>query len=427
MLVRMEIKSAFRYMPRILVGMFVFVIIISCITIGTVYVSQSGSDDEKMSVAIVIDDSAGVREQQYVKTAFDFIQNMDSVNSVCDFTNEYTFDEGVELLKKHKLTALIKIPQGFIDGIMSGKNIPAVVYFNEKGSNFSSELLRYMMQAGASDLSTAQAGIYAFEDVYKDMVSSHSGLVNNLSNDVFNDKLLSLNKSYFSYALDRGIYFKTEKITESDSFNTSQFYFSSAIVMLLMFTTLTCGSFYNRESEVFIRQIKRNGKFFQSLYVSKTIGLTVVLGLLYVVAYMLVSLSSIRYIGVRELITFNNAVEIKEYIMQFFIGSLALVFLIFSIYSMAGAIYSCVKDNTAGVLVLFFVVLAMIFTAGMVIPSAMLPIGIRNVSRYLPAYWYMKLAGQVITGTVSMSVVVVNMIYTALFMVITVFSEKRRH
>ena len=108
------------------------------------------------------------------------------------------------------------------------------------------------MEAGASDLSTAQAGIYAFEDVYKYMLDNNSeGSVNNLSNDVFNDSVISLNKSYFSYALDRGIYFKTEKIKESNSLNTMQFYFSSGVVMLLMFTTLTCGSFYNKDSKTF--------------------------------------------------------------------------------------------------------------------------------------------------------------------------------
>ena len=160
---------------------------------------------------------------------------------------------------------------------------------------------------------------------------------------------------------------------------------------------------------------------------SKTIGLTVVLGLLYGVAYLLVSLSSIRYIQVRQLITFNNSVELKEYIIQFFISLGALVFLIFSIYSMAGAVYSCIKDDTAGVLVLFFIVIAMIFVSGMIIPSAILPVGVRNISKYLPAYWYMKLAGQIITGTVSLSVMIINVLYTALFIVITSFAEKIRY
>lgn len=300
MLVRMKIKSAFKYMPHILLGMVVFVVIILGITTGAVYMSQGDSDNDKMSVAIVIDENAGIKEQQYVKTAFDFIQNMDSVNAVCDFTAEYTIDEAVELLRSHKITALIRIPKGFIDGIMNGKNVPAVVYFNGKATNFSSQLLRYMMEAGASDLSTAQAGIYAFEDVYKYMVDNNSeASVNNLSNDVFNDSVISLNKSYFSYALDRGIYFKTEKIKESNSLNTMQFYFSSGVVMLLMFTTLTCGSFYNKDSKTFRTQIKRKGIISGSFGVSKTIGLTVVLGLLYGVAYLLVSLSSIRYIQVR--------------------------------------------------------------------------------------------------------------------------------
>lgn len=428
MLVRMKIKSAFKYMPHILLGMVVFVVIILGITTGAVYMSQGDSDNDKMSVAIVIDENAGIKEQQYVKTAFDFIQNMDSVNAVCDFTAEYTIDEAVELLRSHKITALIRIPKGFIDGIMNGKNVPAVVYFNGKATNFSSQLLRYMMEAGASDLSTAQAGIYAFEDVYKYMVDNNSeASVNNLSNDVFNDSVISLNKSYFSYALDRGIYFKTEKIKESNSLNTMQFYFSSGVVMLLMFTTLTCGSFYNKDSKTFRTQIKRKGIISGSFGVSKTIGLTVVLGLLYGVAYLLVSLSSIRYIQVRQLITFNNSVELKEYIIQFFISLGALVFLIFSIYSMAGAVYSCIKDDTAGVLVLFFIVIAIIFVSGMIMPSAILPVGIRNISNYLPAYWYMKLAGQIITGTVSLSVMVINVLYTALFIVITSFAEKIRY
>ncbi len=427
MLVRMQIKSAFKYMPHILLGMVVFVVIISGITTGAIYMSQQDSGDDKMQVAIVVDENAGVKEQQYVKTAFDFIQNMDSVNAVCDFTQEYALDEAVELLKEHKITALIRIPKGFIDGIMNGKNVPAVVYFNEKTTNFSSTLLRYMMQAGASDLSTAQAGIYAFEDVYKDMIIKYQDMpVNNLSNDTFNDSVISLNKSYFSYALDRGIYFKTEKVTENNNLNTMQFYFSSGIVMLLMFTALTCGSFYHKDSKTFRSQIKRNGTLSGSLCVSKTVGLTVVLGLLYGVAYLLISLSSIRYIQVRQLITFDNAIVIKDYIIKFLISLVALVFLIFCIYLMAGAVYSCISDDTAAVLVLFFIVIVMVFVSGMIIPSAMLPVGIRNISKYFSSYWYMKLAGEIITGNVSLSVIIINMLYTILFTVIISCAEKIR-
>ena len=84
------------------------------------------------------------------------------------------------------------------------------------------------------------------------------------------------------------------------------------------------------------------------------------------------------------------------------------------------------KKIISGILITL-IVIAIIFVSGMIMPSAILPVGIRNISNYLPAYWYMKLAGQIITGTVSLSVMVINVLYTALFIVITSFAEKIRY
>ena len=64
LLIKMQIKSAFKYLPRILLGMAVFGIITLFIMTAAVYVSSKDTDNEKMRVAIVVDENAGVREQR---------------------------------------------------------------------------------------------------------------------------------------------------------------------------------------------------------------------------------------------------------------------------------------------------------------------------------------------------------------------------
>lgn len=415
LLIKIQIKSAFKYLPRILLGMAVFGIITLFIMTAAVYVSSKDTDNEKMRVAIVIDENAGVREQQYVKMAFGYIQDMDSVNNVCIFSDEYTFDEAEKLLDDGSLTALIRIPAGFIDGILYGRNIPAIVYFNGKSCNITDTLLRYMMQAGAADLSTAQAGIYAFSDTYIAM----SGV-----DELLKKQETLLNKAYFSYALDRQTYFKTENIDKDYGMSTKQSYVYSAIIIFLMFTTISCAGFFNKDKKIVIIQMKRTGMLKESVYFSKVIGLSVVLSIIIIPVYILTMLSTIRYFNLRDIIMLKNADDSGEYIVWTLLCICALVFLIFCIYMSAGAVLSCFSQITTGILVLFMVIILTVFAGGLIIPVSMLPDYIKDISVYMPAYWYYRLAAQIMTGTLNTLTVCANIFYAAISALVITIAER---
>ncbi|MFR2510868.1 MAG: hypothetical protein ACLS9K_00920 [Lachnospira eligens] len=68
-----------------------------------------------------------------------------------------------------------------------------------------------------------------------------------------------LNDIYLSYALNRSIYFKTRDISVKEGLSTVQFYVCTAIVMLLLLSTITCAGNMKGESRSLAKSLKGAG------------------------------------------------------------------------------------------------------------------------------------------------------------------------
>ena len=206
-LLRLQIKSAFLTLPKILAGTLLFTVILCAAALGAQAADKSGGES-KMQVAVVLpgDNYANMRdEDKYVRNAFEYLEQMDSVKNVCEFVFVPDEVKALDDLKNEVYAAVVVIPERFISSIMSGENIPARIIFKESGVNVTSSVFQEMLRAGASDLSTAQAGIYAVDDVVRALFNSKDALEKSNQH---------MNTVYMSFCLDRSIYF--ERISEQD-------------------------------------------------------------------------------------------------------------------------------------------------------------------------------------------------------------------
>ena len=180
----------------------------------------------------------------------------------------------------------------------------------------------------------------------------------------------------------------------------------------------------NKDKKIVIIQMKRTGMLKESVYFSKVIGLSVVLSIIIIPVYILTMLSTIRYFNLRDIIMLKNADDSGEYIVWTLLCICALVFLIFCIYMSAGAVLSCFSQITTGILVLFMVIILTVFAGGLIIPVSMLPDYIKDISVYMPAYWYYRLAVQIMTGTLNILTVCANIFYAAISALVITIAER---
>lgn len=426
-LLRLQIKSAFLTLPKILAGTLLFTVILCAAALGAQAADKSGGES-KMQVAVVLpgDNYANMRdEDKYVRNAFEYLEQMDSVKNVCEFVFVPDEVKALDDLKNEVYAAVVVISERFISSIMSGENIPARIIFKESGVNVTSSVFQEMLRAGASDLSTAQAGIYAVDDVVRALFNSKDALEKSNQH---------MNTVYMSFCLDRSIYF--ERISEQDRGQPTslQFYTAAGFVAVMLLTTLVCSSLLAPDEQALTEAFLRCGISGGASCFMKIFGVTLVFYSVYAVMFVLASLSVMRFPAAADIVSsasgFRTAdlSEAASSLKNTAVGAAALFVLLFAVISMAGMIYRLFGSSSmvSGVLFLFLISVVMMFASGLFIPSEMLPPAVVKFSAFLPTTWFFRLSAQILTGTVQLSCVLANAAFSAAFTAVSAAASRVR-
>ena len=115
-----------------------------------------------------------------------------------------------------------------------------------------------------------------------------------------------LNEAYFSYALDRSVYFKTNTISATGSLTITEFYICSGIVLLLLLSGISCSDLLKRENSALSTSLKRRRIPVSLLFLFKIIGVTLVFFSLLLFAYMMTALAQIRFPAISNIFVHLN-------------------------------------------------------------------------------------------------------------------------
>lgn len=412
-LLYLQVKAAALALPKIFAGTLVFSLVMVLAAVGGTYrAAHSGAQNQRMQIALVMPPEEN-EENRYVRMAFAFLGEIDTVKTVCDFVPAADEQTAVEQLRRGENTAVVVIPERFISGIMNGENTPARIIFGESGANTSSALFQEMLRAGASDLSTAQAGIYAVEDVSR-FLSGSPGAVEQASD--------YLNNRYFSYALDRNIYYETVPVSSEGSLSTVQFYTAAGLVLLFLLSAIPCAQLLKPPPPVLSAAMRRRGIQSGVCRIFQVSGVTLVCFALFGTAYVLAALATIRYPSVGTVIGFPTGRGGGFSVLS---GLAGLLVLLFSVFAFAGLIYRLAGRTVPGVLLLFLLSVVLLFAAGCFVPSALLPPLLSKLGALLPTAFFFRLCGQILTGTVGGYPVFWNLVYAAAFFAVSAMIEKR--
>lgn len=389
LLLHLHIKSAFRSLPGLLAGTLAFALLVGLVGFTGMKFLQSGNEKKRMQIALVLPSDS----DRYTDTALSFISEIDTVKNICTFTR-MDKESAFLGLKDGSLQGVILIPDRFVEHIQNGTNTPAEIILPHEGPGSDAGLFRRIVNAGVDDIAAAQAGIYAVDDVCS-YYQIQDGVA---KSEAF------LNAEYLSYALDRTAYFNSKPLSVEGSLSTTQFYICSGLVFLLLLCGIVCYDILKRDPAVLQNALRRKG--FPLPYISfcRLTGISLVYFLILLSAYGMTMLSSIRFEAVRTVIPVLRISEIAS-----------LFLLIFGIYSFVLFIYSCSQTQSTGLILLFAVSTVMMFASGGFLPSSMLPDALRQAAVILPSTWYLKLAIQLMSGSVSLVTITINALFALVF------------
>lgn len=279
MFFKLQIKSVFLSVPAIIAGTVAFAAVMAFAAAGMGSVAMKNSQPDKLSVAVVISEGKEADfEGRYIKKAFEALSQVEAVSKKCEFVMFDSENEAIEDLSKAKVGTVIVIPEKFISSILTGENRPARIIYEESGVTTSSEMFMDLIRAAASDLSTVQAGIYAVDDVCSTFV---------LENGAQFKAEVYLNAKYLAYALDRNVYFESVDIRTEDNFTVPQYYASTAIVMVLLLSSITCVGIFKSDGIVLERALKRSGVAQGSGHCFKVIGVSLVYWIVFGIVFFI--------------------------------------------------------------------------------------------------------------------------------------------
>ncbi len=373
----MEIKKTLRLLPRMLLQAVLLMVLIGM----AAFCGARSMGREPLAVGADI--AVVVRDDEAVtRMALNYVENMESVSQMCRF-RQTTKEEGLRLLEKGEVAALILLPEQLVEGIMGGANPTVDIYF-PKNAGLEAMLFRELTQSGEGLLRVAQAQVYGAGDTAREY-----GLAERLSG--IEAEIDSFN---LAFALDRLALYDTENVSAFGTMNIIQFYLASGIVLFLLLAGMAMYPVVRKEPPAFRRQLERQGLgmawqcFCQWFCGLLCMGLLA--GILWTAAGLVIS--RMPDTAVKHLMV-NGA---GGYSAGARTGIMALI--VVTAATFIYLLHSAAGSRTSGILLVFMLSVVMVYLSGGLVPSMFLPKAVRAVGGKLPTAGMIQAAGGLLAG-----------------------------
>lgn len=344
----LQLKRAVKAVPRLIAGAAIPLFLAGMAVFWAQKYHTDTTGTLLAPVALVNQDT-----KAHLDFVFPLITNTDAAGSFSFLLMEE--EEAMAALENGTVCAVLLLPEKMFSGILDATNIPARLYLPE-GTSFPSLLLAKYAEAGALTLGSAQAGIYAASDLYREYGLSGA----------FPDVSTEINLRNLQYALDRESAFSTASSSATGELSLPEYYGCTLFLCLLLFFGAGMGTFLcSALPKALSDQLRRNG--IGSFCMEASLFLPLVL--FYCFAVLLLS--------------FGGSVLLPELTFSptaiFFLFCLILCL---SVYTQV--LFSLFRNAGRGFLIFSFSGLLMIFAAGGFLPYAFLPAVFNSLTPFLP-------------------------------------------
>ena len=354
---KLEIKKYVKMVPAVLLeSLLIGLLIVAFGIFASEYVYGEQSIG-KIRVGIV-----SMEDERLSGMLVDFVRSMDSMKENCSFEmmEEAAAYEGLE---DGSIYAAVILPEGLVDGIMNGQNIPAKVVFSSSHSGVETDVFRERAQGGGRLLATAKAGIYAADELclmmeHREWIGETEGY---------------LNKAYLQYALNRDRVFRTVEVQATGSYSLVQYYCCALLLVFLSFVGLTLARFSEGKKTAVCGVMEARG-------VARRWQLSID-----VLAYTIVFTLS----GMIPAVIFLQGMSQKADFKVITLSGISGLFLVlFAMGLLIRCLVMLTGNHTAGLGVSFLILFVMMTGSGLFIPSAFLPPAVERVGNCLPYHFF---------------------------------------
>ena len=366
-LLKINFKRSLRTLPALFAGGFFLALLIgSCVAAASAVLYRS-EPLIKASVAVVPGDISS----RYMDMAIDYISNMSSTSMVLEF-EVMDAEDADRALKQGDVIAEMIFPEGMVEGILYGENIPALIRISES-DNLSALFLSELINDGVTLLSSAQAASYTAATVYYSIDAEEylSDAYDHI--DLINFAHVAEREKVFDITMlipgsDEGLKVSddSEDSGISGARSVALYYISSGFILFALFWGSCMTGLLKYPSSSFISCLFAKGISAGKYTLAQFITAASVF------FFILAPVGCIAGVMLLEDISLS-ALLIYILLLSFFVSA-------FSVF-----LHVITKSPSLAVLLQFVLSTAMLLLSGGIIPSAFLPKLIAGFGKLLPA------------------------------------------
>ena len=385
---KLELKRALKRLPHMAAGAIVLMAMLGTIAFAASKLLYGETTLERVTIGVVLPE-----EDRIARQLVRMLGTYDSVRSVCEFSFMDS-SEAEKQLRDGEIFGIMNVPEGLVQGIINGTNIPVTITLPQ-GNALENRVFKELTSAGARTLGSAQAGIYAGDQLLLNY--DLAGGISQLEAD--------LNRIYMAYSLPRADLFEHVKVSATGDVDTLEFYGISAFVLYLLLAAIPVSGYLAPESRVMSQKLSLAGIGPWMATAARLAGL----GALLLAAALPAALGALKF-GVLEF----------SWLMLLALAAvcLAAAALVLFCYEAAGTLMG-------GVMLLFLGAVLLLFLSGGFLPLVFLPSQVRSLAPFLPTTTLMNGAKMIVTGAYGLAGWLQLAVMTAAFYSLTVGVRRR--
>ena len=356
----LQFKRAARLLP--------FVLAVALVLFGALLavfrtVLQKAASDEAQDAMLVRVAITGDTDYQYFDLWLSAIQTFDTSRYAIEIvkTDE---EQAKRELEAGTLAAYVILPDDFIEEALCGR-IKTITYVTTTGAVDAMSLFKEEVTGVVSRiLAESQKGVYGIGEALDD--NGHS--------DISSDKLNDLNLKYIDLILDRSQLYQTATVETVEEETPFHIYLFSGIAVLLVFLTSLPYALLYVKRDVALNQMlaARGGSSTHQLLCEYTAYTAAVFVLFFLGLSALAPVLGTEFSGI------PGGVRLVQFAVQLLPVIATVTAFGFMIFELSGNVVS-------GVLLYFFLSLALCYVSGCLYPLYAFPESVQQTAVYLPS------------------------------------------
>ncbi len=358
----LQIKRAWKVFPAMLLTTLILAGGLGAALGMIVKINLQEEQKQKVRIGIV-----GDAKESYLGIGIDALQQLDSSRFTVIF-EEITRNEAETALKQGELSAYVLIPEGFVESVVQGENLPITYVTADKMQGINGALMKELLECISTLITESQNGIYGMQQILTEEEKTKD----------FWKNTDELNLKYIKTLLNREDIYEMQLLGYFGQLSFVSYYACGMLVLFLLLWGMNGSHLFIKKDTALIR-----------LLVSRNISIPEQIAAEYCALFLLMS-ASLLCVGAAAMTGMELAgMKLPEWQGTFFEEKvfffLKILPAVAAISALQFLLYELVSEIISGILLQFTAAMGLGYLSGCFYPIAFFPEKAWPVLQNLPA------------------------------------------